>query len=148
MYSRGSGCVSGLLYVKVEGIFDVKVDVFWDGWMLRTHAFFRHLLYESEIDEKLSFEAYHGSATKEGGCKVIPRPLTAYPNITHTRRYSPFDQVSVLAFLILKLVRQFTLPAPHTTNNNTTHAVKKNSIPLSHPTLIPIHLLLDPTKED
>jgi len=92
--------------------------------MLKTYAFFPLLLYESESDEKLSYEAYHGPATKEGGHKVIPRPLTVYSNITHTRRYLQFHQVSVFAILS-QAGTTFTQPTPHTTNNNTTHAVKK-----------------------
>jgi len=62
---------------------------------------------------------------KNGGYQATVRPLTVNPNITHTRRYSPFHQVSVLAILVFKLVPHVTLPAPHTTNDDTTHAVKE-----------------------
>ena len=78
----------------------------------RAESIFAHLLYESESDEKLSFEAYHGPATKEGGHKVIPRPLTVNPNITRTRAYLQFHQVSVLAILIFELVPRSPYPRP------------------------------------
>ena len=95
------------------------------GWMMRTNAFFRRLLYESEIDRELWFTRYYGSAMKG---RRIPGNSKTTRSVSEHHSHKKILAISSSqrpCNLHPRTGTTFTIPAPHTTNDNTTHAVKK-----------------------